>query len=158
MVYIFILIAFAISVIFVFIFHRSCIKPAFYSLLVFFGVGFFLLNVNQDFKSITEHENIVNISVALCGKYVEKGSLFCGPEFTMSGIVIRVMSKLKINELSKDEINKIVTRAKEIKPLITDKTLQLDFTTQVVSHQSADKSKGMKAIFYSYHIYKTIKI
>ena len=158
MIFVFISVAVVISMGFVFVFHRKCIKPAFYSVLIFLTIVFFFFNFKMGFKSLTEHKKLVDISIALCGKPLEKERIHCGPKFTVDGITVRVLSRLKTNKLSDEEINKIVVRAKEVKPLITTKTLQLNFTTQVISKESTNNSKGAKVTFYSYHIYKTIQI
>jgi len=157
-IYLIIIIAVVVSMVFVFVLHRKCVKPVLYSFLVFLSVVFLLHSLSLGFKSITEHEKLVNISIGLCGKQLDKVKIFCGPEFTVNGLTVSVLSKLKINKLSEDEINKVVIRAREIKPLLNVRTLTLNFTTQLVDRESTNKLKGTKVVFYSYNIYKTVQI
>ncbi len=153
-----IIISLVVAMCYAFFFHRKHIIPVLYSFLVFIVVDSLLYKLDVSLKSLNEHKKIHYISIALCGEKSDLKIVQCAPEYYTNGVAVSILSSKKSDEMSVLEINKIIQRAKEIKPLITDKTLRLNFSTQVIRSESRNKLKGTKNIFYTYNVYKSVDL
>lgn len=132
----------------------------FFSLVIFTVLELILFSFYIGGKNLSEHEKMAHISIALCGERLAKPSIVCSPEYSIHGIGIdiSILGRDKEKQMSVEEINKIIVRAKEIKPLLTKGMLQINFKIQKTTSETYNKVKRMRARTFSYKTYKTVML